>query len=130
MDNKSPYAGSPEEKRRENIIKDYIKDSKWKESKEIKEAIIKYREYSSTLSSELLENVKGLLYRLGEYLKTVTFDSQDVKENSDSVDMAFKAAEKIGKTLESLQALEERVKKEITQKTTIRGGQTLGMFSE
>lgn len=131
MDNKSPYAGYPIEKRRENIIKDIIKDVKWKESEALTEAIQKYKEYSATMSSDLLESTKGLIYRLGEYFKTLKFDPNgDPEFELKKATAVQKATNDIGKTIESLAALEERVRKEITQKTTVRGGQTLGMFTE
>jgi hypothetical protein len=133
VDNKSPYAGYPQEKRRENIIKDYIKEPKWKESKDILEAIEKYKQYNTTLSSELLEAVKGQLYKLKSYYESVTFDlskDADIELEMKKVDSIQKSMGNIGKLLESLTALEERVKKEITQKSTVRGGQALGLYSE
>lgn len=131
VDHKSPYASYPEDTRRENIIKDVIKDIKWKESKQVKEAIEKYKEFNTTVSSELLESVKSLVYKLTEYFNSIKFDKEgDPEFEMKKAEAAQKATASIGKTIESLATLEERVKKEITHKTNVRGGQSLGMFSE
>jgi len=131
VDNKSPYIGYPREERRENIIKDIIKDKKWKESEQVLEAIKKYEEYSVTRSSRLLDSTRGLIDRLSEYFRTLKFDPNgDPEFELKKAAAVQKATADIGKTIESLNNLEERVKKEITQKTTVRGNQTLGQFSE
>ncbi len=131
VDNKSPYMGYPREERRENIIKDIIKDKKWKESEQVLEAIKRYEEFSVTRSSRLLDSVRGLLDRLGEYFNNLRFDPKgDPEFELKKAAAAQKATADIGKTIESLISLEERVKKEVTQKTTVRGNQTLGQFSE
>lgn len=131
VDNKSPYMGYPEEKRRENIIKDYIRDSKFKESKILKEAIDKYREYNKTLSSSLLESVKHLLYKLEGYYKSIEFDPEgDPEFEQKKAEAAQKSVGSIGKTLDSLIQLEERVKKEVTQKSSVRGNAQMGQFSD
>ena len=38
----SPYMAYPNIKRREVVVNDFMKDPKWKEDKDIKEAMIKY----------------------------------------------------------------------------------------
>ena len=128
-DAKSPYNSYPEDKRKELILVDIIKDKKWKPSQLVEEAIIKYRELSKTPSSEILESVKGLLYRLKDYLDSIKFDKKgDVSEEIKKGEAAFKAVGNIGKSIESLATLEERVKKESMSHNKRRGGSESAMF--
>src|SRR5688572_14950059 len=91
-DKKSPYNSYPEDKRKELILADIIKDKKWKPSKLVEEGISKYKEFNRTPSSEILESVKGLLYRLKDYLDSITFDKNgDPETEIKKGDAAFKA---------------------------------------
>lgn len=123
VDFKSPYSSYPEDERRNRIIKDIIKTPDFKESEELKEAIEKYKELNRTTSLDLLESVRGLLYKSKEYFNSVQFDA-----NGDATDELSKAAKvidsagKLGKLIETLNLLEEKVKKELTQKGARRGG--------
>jgi len=130
-DNKSPYNSYPEDKRKELILVDIIKDKKWKPSKDVEEAIIKYKELTHTPSMEILESVKGLLYRLKDYFNTITFDAGgDVELEMKKADSAQKAIASIGKSIESLATLEERVRKEITGSNKRRGNAENSLFED
>ena len=113
-DAKSPYNSYPEDKRKELILADIIKNKKWKPSKLVEEAIVKYKELTITPSSMLLESIKGLLYRMVGFYDSITFDpkSKDIELEIRKMEAAQKATANVGKSLESLVALEERVKKE------------------
>ncbi len=131
VDYKSPYLVYPEDQRQEELIKDIIKDDKWKPSKEVKEAITKYKDLTKTVSSELLESVKGLLYRVKGYFDSITFDLKgDIESEIKKGKAALEGIEKVGKSIESLYQLEERVKKEITTTSRIRGGKETSLFEE
>jgi len=130
-DNKSPYNSYPEDKRKQLILADIIKNPKWKPSKEVEDAIIKYKELTITPSTEILESVKSLLYRLKTYFDTIEFDPKgDVELEMKKADAAQKAIANIGKSIESLAALEERVKKELTGSIKRRGSAETAIFED
>lgn len=130
-DNKSPYYSYPLDRRRELILKDIIKDSKWKPSKLVEEGLIKYKELTTTQSTELLESVRGLLYKLQGYFDSLSFDPKgDVELEMKKADAVLKATSGVSKAIESLDALEQRVKKETRSKESITGDKTLGIYSE
>mgnify|MGYP007100054278 CR=1 FL=1 len=132
VDYKSPYLVYPEEQRTEELIRDIIKDNKWKPSKEVKEAIVKYKDLTKTVSSELLESVKSLLYRLKGYFDTIEFDEKatDPEFEMKKAEAAQKGIANVAKSIESLAQLEERVRKEVTTSTKRRGDQQTALFEE
>lgn len=131
IDHKSPYSSYPIDKRREYILNDIIKDSKWVESELVKEGILKYKQLNTTLSIELLESVKGLLYKLKVYFDSVEFDpTGDPEVEMKKAAAAQKSTADIGKSIESLYLLEEKVRKEITTKSTVRGGKSTALFED
>lgn len=132
VDYKSPYYHLSEVQRRENIIKDLM-GGKYRETKEVITAIEKYKEFTRTLSSELLESVKNLMYNMRKYYDTIAFDTSkdsDIELEMKKADSIQKSIASIGKTLDSLQSLEERVKKEKSADNRVMGGHKLGLFSE
>ena len=131
-DAKSPYNSYPEDKRKELILVDIIRDKKWKPSKQVEEAIVKYKELSTTPSTILLESIKGLLYRMVGFYDSITFDpkSKDIELEIRKMEAAQKATANVGKSLESLVALEERVKKESMSVNKRRGNAESSLFED
>jgi hypothetical protein len=67
-DYKSPYKNYPEDKRKQLILDDIIKDKTWKESKDIKEACIKYKELIETPEIRLLQALEAKTDELADFL--------------------------------------------------------------
>lgn len=86
---------------------------------------------NQTISMALLESYRSALYEIEKYFKSLKFD------NIDDVELRIKIAksimeigEKIGKNIESLDRLEDKVKKEEKEMATRRGKATDSMFED
>lgn len=116
---RSPYAAYSDSERQVKIREDFLK------SREITPILIKAtEEYSKTLetvSMRLLRAAKRAALSLAQYLEEEggKIDSSNRKDIVDTLD-------KVGKIIESLDKLEEKVKKEITNNDNIRGGGDVG----
>lgn len=114
VDYKSPYNSYPEDHREEIIIKDFIRDDKWKPDELITNAILKYSEFQETPSMRLMKAAKKAQDRITKYL--------DTGEGSDDIKELMMVIKEIGKAVESVDKIEDKVKKEITSSEKIRGG--------
>ena len=134
---KSPYvlAGYSEDQRREKVIQDIIKDKKWKISSTLQEAIVCYKERISTLSTELLESAKTVIGKLKDYFDNVDFKEMKFDKNGNEVP-AYEAKDVIsnlanlGKIVDSVNILEEKVKKEVTQNNSVRGNRQVSLYED
>lgn len=86
---------------------------------------------NQTISMALLESYRLALYEIEKYFKSLRFD------NIDDVELRIKIAksimeigEKIGKNIESLDRLEDKVKKEEKEMASRRGKATDSMFED
>lgn len=121
-DFKSPYAIYNDAQRPRKIKEDFIKDSKWKPDKLVEQAIKKYDELQQTRSMRFLNSARGLQEKLEKYFNEVDFAQLDDKGKPIySAKDAMANLEKVGKVIESLNVVEEKVKKEINDKATIKG---------
>lgn len=107
---KSPYQSYPENKREQQVIHDFIRDDSWHPDEKITLAIEKYNEMQETPSMRLLRSAR----------KTVDEISRDLQEMDDKSKTYTLA--NLGKIIESIDKLEEKVKKEITTESRVRGG--------
>ena len=125
----SPYFNYPEDKRNDVVIKDIFKDSKWKEDKAVRAAIVKYEEMNTTESLRLLRAARNACDSLTEYFNKVAFKS---KKDDDSMSYIAKDVVSnlgsIGKVVESLDKLEHKVKGEIKTSSKIIGGREVGAY--
>lgn len=115
-DYQSPYNVYPEDVRINKITEDFIKDPSWIPDEHIMAAVSKYRRFQETPSIRLLRGAQMGANKLEEYFRES--DPSDPKFTSN--------LEKIGKIVESLDKLEEKVKKDTTKSDKIRGGGTIG----
>lgn len=122
-DFKSPYNSYPEDEREERIKQDFIKDSKWKPDQDIKLAIDRYTEFQESPSMRLLKASKNACKKLEGYFNTVDLDEKDTKGQlvNKATDLS-RSLKEIGQIVESLNKVEEQVKKEISTSEKIRGG--------
>ena len=111
------------------MAEDFMKDKKYVPDKDISEAIGFYKRLRETTSMYVLEKAKGAVYKLADY-----FDCIDFKETDDMGRPVYSAKdvsanlEKVGKIVESLDKLEDKVRKEIKTAENIRGGGEIGDY--
>jgi hypothetical protein len=121
-DFKSPYSVWPEEDRRAKVIADFIKDPDWKMDPELKMAEAEYNEFQQTYSMRFLQSARGLADKLTAYFEEVDFHAVDDRGKPlYSATDAVRNLKEVGNVIESLDKVENKVKKEIETKTNIRG---------
>jgi len=111
-DYKSVYNAYPEHEREARVIKDFIRDDKWIPDDEIKAACIKYDELQVTPTLRLLQSARTATDKLSQF-----FLIQDPEHKNYTSNL-----EKLGRLIESMDKLEEKVKKEQTNSNRVRGG--------
>ena len=144
-DYKSPYFIYPEAERRIRVRKDLELEPGWMEDKEIKEAVAAYISFLDTpaiksliaIREGLLSSAKvidALRMRIDETLADAT--DQDAEDPVDigsvvkSVTQLIELSEKLPKAIDTISDLEEKVKKEQSNESRIKGGGTKGIFEE
>lgn len=128
-DFKSPYNNYDAKDKDSKIRYDYIKDPKWNPDSLIITAISKYKEINETPSLKLLKDSRKAIEKVRNYLSTVDLDELDAKGNKvNKITELSKAISDIGKMIESLDKIEERVKKEELNNTKVRGNKRISDF--
>lgn len=144
-DYKSPYFIYPEAERRIRVRKDLELEPGWMEDKEMKEAVATYISFLDTpaiksliaIREGLLSSAKvidALRMRIDETLADAT--DQDAEDPVDigsvvkSVTQLIELSEKLPKAIDTISDLEEKVKKEQSNESRIKGGGTKGIFEE
>lgn len=87
---------------------------------------------NQTISMEMLDAYRHALYEVKNFYESINF-----KDYGDDIELKIKvttailaAGEKIGKNIESLDRLEEKVKKEEMELSSRRGKATSSMFED
>lgn len=131
-DYKSIYLSTPPEDREQVIIEDVFGEkSKWKPDKAIQEAVNKYTELQRTPTMRFLDAQQTALEELITYLKNL-----DMKVKDKSGKPIYKYSDitrgmsDSAKVAESLEKLQERVKKELSVQGKIRGQGELGSYED
>jgi hypothetical protein len=120
-DYKSIYASYPESTRTSQIITDTIKDSSWKPDDVIKAALVKYEELQQTPTLRLLKSARHALEEACNYYNEVKPNDRNIVAISGSI-------EKIGKIAESLDKLEDKIKREIQTEGRSKGNREINPF--
>jgi hypothetical protein len=121
-DFKSPYSIYPEEDRRAKVLSDFIKNPDWVMDAELKIAEEEYNEFQKTYSMRFLESARGLADKLTAYFDEVDFHATDERgKPTYSATDAVRNLKEVGNVIESLDKVEEKVKKEIDSQTKVRG---------
>ena len=89
----------------------------------------KQQEKNKNLSLELLDSVRGALYKLKDYLDNIDF-TEEAEDDSKKATSIITIIEKMGRAVETLQTLETKVQKDEDVKGKARGNNKLGMFEE
>jgi len=129
VDYKSPYSAYPEDKREKAIKTDFISIDSWEPDELILEAIDKYKEFQRTTSMRLLDGAKAASDKLTDYFNNIDFALMD--DNRKPVYTAKDVAanlKSVGAIVESLEKVEDKIKKEISTSSTIIGGGTEGAY--
>lgn len=117
----SPYFQYTEENRSKAIITDVIKDKDFKVDKQIKEAIVKYKEINSSPAIEAVESAYALMNKINIYFKNVNLEEVDAKKVTDiMINMP--------KIVASLNEAKRTAESEETTVQRVRGGATVGLF--
>lgn len=127
-DFKSPYNNLDAIERKEQIIKDYYPDG-FEEDIEINVAISKYIKLNTTPSMRLLMDARAGVEKIRNYYKEVDLNETD--DNGKKVNRLSEISTSLanlGKMVDSIDKLEERVKKEISISSKIRGDKEISEF--
>ena len=125
-DFKSPYSIYPEADRRAKVMGDFIKDPDWKMDPALKLAEKEYNEFQATYSMRFLESARGLADKLSTYFDEVDFNAvDDSGKPLYSAKDAVSNLKQVGDVIESLDKVEQKVKKEVDNKAKIRGKKTI-----
>ncbi len=122
-DYKSIYLAYPESTRTNQITLDIIKDPKWIPDEVVKAAIIKYEELQQTPTLRLLKSARHAIEEACNYYNEVKPNDRNIVAISGSI-------EKIGKIAESLDKLEEKIKKEIQTEGRSKADRKINKFEE
>lgn len=130
-DFKSIYKNIPEEEREKKVTLDLFEGKKWKADKEIKKAIDKYKELNFSQTMGLLEDAKGAVEKLRTYFREV-----DLMMTDNSGKLLYTAKDlmanlkNLGEVVAGMKKLEEEVSKEVSNTSTIKGGNAVGAFED
>lgn len=122
-DYSSVYHKHPEEDRSRMILNDVIKDKTFKVTKELQEAVKKYRELNTTPALRLLESVYESVQRQDKFFK-------DVEYTEDNIEKIQRSIIRMPELQEAIKKAEENCKKEEIGSTKRRGTESTAMFEE
>lgn len=138
-DHKSPYYIYPDEERRLRVSRDAGLGEDYSPDKRVYDAITKYLELSKTPTIQSLSSIReGLLTSsrlidsLRERIDAALTDPnlEDIEPVVRSVTRMLEISEKLPKAIENIAQLEEKIKKEESSDTRIKGGGRKGMFED
>ncbi len=122
-DYKSLYLAYHENERERQICTDIMKDDKWKPDDAVKSAIIKYEELQQTPTLRLLKSARHALEEACNYYDNVKTNDRNILAVNGSI-------EKIGKIAESLDKLEDKIKREIQTEGRSKADRVINKFEE
>lgn len=125
-DYKSVYNNYPPSIKDKKLKEDIFKDINWKPSDDVLEAIRKYKELQETPTLRLLKGARAAAEEVNTYYQSLKDTPHGV--NSKNVQAVMGSLEKIGKVVDSLDKLEEKVKKELNQEGKSKGNRTINSF--
>lgn len=87
---------------------------------------------NSSISRALLESYRNALYEVEKFYRSVNFDlyGDDIELKIKVMTAVLKAGESIGKNIESLDKLEDKVLREEKAAVSRKGGVETGMFED
>lgn len=90
------------------------------------------KEKNKTISKQLLESYRDLLYQIKDYFDSVNLNDPtlDIDTRMKLVASALTAGEKLGKNIETLSVLEIKVEKENIEEVKRRGDKKTSLFED
>ena len=124
-DYKSDFSEILDKKEKLEVIKSVVVGMPvdWEPSKHFDTAVEFYKERQQTITTVLLEDAKIAVSKVSKFLRDVDFDETDIKKVSDVLG-------NLPKTVETINALENSVKKEMQQADTMRGGHSKSIMED
>jgi len=124
----NPYRAYKDEEREFVLKKDFMGED-WIPSEDVLAAIKKYKELKQTTNSRLLRSAKRAADKLAEYFDTVDFSLMDStgKPIYSSRELSSNLKEVAG-IVKSLSLLEDMVRKEQSESSSVRGGGDVGLY--
>lgn len=122
-DYKTIYLSTPPEERSDIIIDD-LGLKNWKPDTIIEVAVIKYTEIQKTPSMRFLDAQRHALEQLMLYFKNIKY--QNILKPSE----LSKSMTDTAKMLESMDKIEERIRKELSSKGKTMGDREIGLFED
>jgi len=120
----SPYSNFPVTKREVSVKEDVIGDKHWKPTKEVKAAVEKYKELSTTPKQRLYLSCKRKLDELAGFMDNTPVDDDTMKP-------ILEMFNKLTATIANFDKLEDAVTKEQKQNNTKRRGErTTALFED
>ena len=138
-DHKSPYYIYPEDERRLRVSTDTGLGPDYKPDDKVKAAIRKYLELSKTPTLKSLTSIREGLLTSSRLIDTLREridsaladpDLEDIDPVTRSVTRMLEISEKLPKAIENITTLEEKVRKEESNDTRIKGGGKKGLFED
>jgi hypothetical protein len=127
----SPFQALPEEQRMPKVGKHVFEDSSYKPDKKVKKAAHRYEEMTTTLQVRMLQSAREASYTIIEYLKGVDLLETDKNDKPiHKVNDVIKALERMGEVTDSLDKLEDRVRKQQEKASDVRGGYKLNKWNK
>lgn len=127
----SPYQVLEEEERMVKIGDLVFGDKKYTPDKTLQKAVNRYEEMCNTLQINLLNSAREASRSIITYLKDVDLTKKDKNDRPiHKVNDVIKALERLSEVTDSLDKLEERVRRQRDKEATIRGGGKLNPFNE
>jgi hypothetical protein len=92
----------------------------------------KRSEVNTTVSTALLESYRKALYEVEKFYKSINFElyGDDIELKIKVTKAILEAGEKLGKNIESLDKLEDKVKREERESISRRGGSETSRYEE
>ena len=92
----------------------------------------KRSEVNTTVSTALLESYRKALYEVEKFYKSINFElyGDDIELKIKVTKAILEAGEKLGKNIESLDKLEDKVKREERESISRRGNSETSLFEE
>lgn len=121
-DYKSIYNNYNDTEKTTKILNDYFKTSKWSPDQVVIEAVCKYRDLQETPTMKLLKAARRAINKLIDHYNNVDLTLLNSKGDliNKERDLSFSIGN-IGKIAESLDKVEEKIKKEMLKDSKVRG---------
>ena len=103
-----------------------------KQQKDKDKDISKRSAVNTSVAAALLDSYRKALYEVEKFYRSVDFDAygEDIELKIKVMAAVLSAGERIGKNIESLDKLEDKVKREERESITRRGGSETSIFEE